>query len=227
MKKLILIITPLILIFSSCKPDKVQEGELEYLITYPHTDISGFMQAILPETMVITFKGSKMKTTIARGEIFSTEIISDEADNSMEMRLDFGDKLFYCVLDENEVQEMISSQPRYHIQSIIGQTDSVVGMLANSYAVSCKNDTIVRSDAWFTEDLAPVSAYWFTSYASIKGFPLIYDAERYGVLMHLEVLNLDKREVKDTEFERDPALVEVTFEDYEAEVQELFDILME
>lgn len=226
MKNVLLVLAPLFLALISCKPNKIEEGEVEYTITYPHGEITGFMQAILPETMTITFKGTKMKTTIARGEIFTTEIISDEADRSVEMRLDFGDQLYYTILNADEVQEMISSQPHYDLKSL-GQNDSISGMYATSYSVTCKNDTIPLSDAWFTEDLIFTHAYWFTPYADVKGFPLVYDAGRYGVMMHLEAVKLTKREVNEKEFDRDPALVKVSFEEYEAEVQELFDILKE
>jgi hypothetical protein len=226
MKNLLFLFASLLLIFTSCKPDKVEEGEIEYAITYPNSEISGFMQAILPETMTITFKGTKMKTTIARGEIFTTEIISDESDHSVEMRLDFGASLLYGSLNEDEVQVLISSQPEYKLKSL-GETDSLAGMFSTSYKVNGENDTITRSNAWFTEDLIMTDAYWFTPYAGTKGTPIIYDAERYGLMMHIEAIKITKREVLDTEFDRDSKLVEVTFEDYEKEVQALFDVLME
>lgn len=226
MKKILFLFAPLLLLVTSCKPDKLQEGEIEYAITYPNSEISGFMQAILPETMTITFKGTKMKTTIARGEIFTTEIISDEADRSIEMRLDFGASLLYANCNENEVQELISSQPEYKVKAL-GASDSLAGMYSMSYSIEGANDTITRSDAWFTEDLIMTDAYWFTPYADTKGTPVIYDAERYGMMMHIEAVKITKREVLDTEFDRDPELVEVTFEDYEKEVQALFDLLME
>ena len=226
MKKILFLFAPLLLLITSCEPDKVSEGEIEYVISYPHSEISGFMQAILPETMTITFQGTKMKTTIARGEIFTTEIISDEADRSVEMRLRFGTSLIYTILDDNDVLDLIASQPVYKIKSL-GTTDSLGGMFSSAYAIEGKNDTITRSDAWFTEDLIMQDAYWFTPYAGTKGTPVIYDAERYGVLMHLEGVQMTKREVLETEFDRDPELKEVSFKDYENEVQELFDILME
>tara|TARA_B110000046_G_C13011639_1_gene406918 strand:- start:1027 stop:1707 length:681 start_codon:yes stop_codon:yes gene_type:complete len=226
MKKILFLFAPLLLLVTSCKPDKLQEGEIEYAITYPNSEISGFMQAILPETMTITFKGTKMKTTIARGEIFTTEIISDEADRLIEMRLDFGASLLYANCNENEVQELISSQPEYKVKAL-GASDSLAGMYSTSYSIEGANDTITRSDAWFTEDLIMTDAYWFTPYADTKGTPVIYDAERYGMMMHIEAVKITKREVLDTEFDRDPELVEITFEDYEKEVQALFDLLME
>jgi hypothetical protein len=54
----------------------------------------------------------------------------------------------------------------------------------------------------------------------------VFDIERYGIIMHLEATKFIRREVKEEEFNRDPALEEVSFDEYEAEVQELFDILM-
>ena len=224
MKKELLLIFSVLFLFS-CGSGKIEQGEIEYAITYPNSDISGFMEAILPEKMTITFKGTKVKTNIARGKIFTTEIISDESDKSVEMRLDFGDKLFYSVLDENEIQDLIHSQPDYHVSSL-NQTDSLVGTLASSYSVEADDD-FQHADAWFTTDFEPQNAYWFTSYADAKGLPLIYDAERYGVMMHLEAVKFTPREVQETEFDRDPELIQTTFEEYENEVQELFDILME
>ncbi len=226
MKKLIFLIVPMLLLLNSCNPSKVDEGEIEYIVTYPNSKISGFMLAILPENMTITFKGSKMKTSFESGTFFTTEIISDEADKSIEMRLNFGDIQIFTVLDENEIQEMISSQPRYTITDL-GNQDSISGMYSSSYSVTSKSDTTPHETAWFTEDLSLANPYWFTSYAAIKGLPLVYDAERYGVMMHLVATKLTKREVLPTEFDRDPVLKEVSFEEYEAEVQELFDTLIE
>lgn len=225
MKKFYYLLPILLLALVGCQPNKINEGEVEYAITYPNADISPFMEAILPKTMTITFLGTKTKTRISRGEIFSTEIISDEADRTIEMRLDFGDKLYYTVLTADDIDKMISSQPAYKIKSLT-TVDSIAGMFAQSYRIDYSGDTLPRANAWFTEDLAPQNAYWYTPYSSVAGFPLVYDAERYGVMMHVIASKIDKREVLESEFERDPALKEVTFEQYESEVQELFDVLM-
>ncbi|MCG8575872.1 MAG: hypothetical protein MI810_13375 [Flavobacteriales bacterium] len=224
MKKHFFLLFSLCLLLFSCGDNKIPEGEIEYIISYPHSDVSGFMEHILPETMTLTFKGSKVKSQIARGKIFKTEVVSDEADNSIEMRLDFGDKIFYCVLNEEEVKKLKDSQPTYDVTET-GKADSVQGMWSKEYTVN-SNDTIDHDNAWFTEDLAPQSAYFYSSYHDIKGLPLVFDIERYGIIMHLEATKFIRREVKEEEFNRDPALEEVSFDEYEAEVQELFDILM-
>jgi len=226
MKYLSVLLVVLCILLCSCSDDKIPSGEIEYKITYPYTDVSGFVGAILPEKATLIFNGTQIKTNISRGKIFTTDVISNEADRTVEMRLDFGDKFFYTILTESDIKKLTDSQPKYNIKSTSKQ-DSVQGMWSNEYTVNCDKDTVVHSNAWFTEDLVPQSAYFYSSYKDIKGIPLIYDVERYGVIMHLEAVKFTKREVLDTEFERDPTLVKVDFTDYEAEVQELFDILMD
>lgn len=225
MKQLLPILFILSLLLSSCGKSKIEEGELTYDITYPHMEVTGIMSAILPKEMTIVFKGTKMKTTIARGKIFTTEVITDEASEFIEMRLDFGDKKYYCELTKDEVAQLKKSAPKYIIKETEEQ-DSINGVWAKKYTVSSE-DSLQPGDAWFTEDLTVQSGGWFSAYSSVIGMPIIYDVERYGLMMHVESNNFIKREVKDTEFDRDPSLSPVDFKTYESEVQELFDILLE
>lgn len=225
MKKLLPLVVLPMLFITSCGKSKIQEGELTYDITYPHMQVTGLMSAILPKEMTITFKGSKMMTTISRGKIFETKVITDEADKSIEMRLDFGDKKYYCQLTDVEIKKLQDSQPVYSINKSTDQ-DSIQGVWATKYEVS-STDSIQPGDAWFTEDLAVQKGAWFSAYKDLVGMPVIYDVERYGLLMHVESNTFTQREVKEDEFEREKDLKPVDFETYESEVQELFDILLE
>lgn len=219
----VLLALPLILI--SCGGSKIPEGEITYEITYPNMEVTGLMSAILPKEMTIVFKGTKMKTTISRGHIFQTEVITDEVDESIEMRLDFGDKKYFCPLTADEVKKLNDSQPQYKIKNT-NEQDSVAGLFCTRYEVE-SNTGVQLEDAWFTDDLTVEKGAWFSAYYSLTGMPVIYDVERYGLMMHVSATNFIEREVKDKEFERPEGLDQVDFKTYEDEVQELFDILLE
>ncbi|MFT4602115.1 MAG: hypothetical protein ACI857_002301 [Arenicella sp.] len=225
MKKLLPLLALPLLFITSCGQSKIKEGELNYDVTYPYMEVTGLMSAILPKEMIIVFKGTKMMTTISRGRIFETKVITDEKDNSIEMRLDFGDKKYYCVLTAEEVKQLQDTQPVYDLKKT-EEKDSINGVWAVKYDIS-STDSIQPADAWFTEDLEVQKGAWFSAYKDLVGMPIIYDVERYGLLMHIEGNNFTKREVPDEEFERDPALEPVDFHTYESEVQELFDILLD
>mgnify|MGYP006883396710 CR=1 FL=1 len=211
-------------LFVSCTKEKIPEGEIHYAISYPHNELKGMVEHIMPEEMTLTFKGTKIRSQIARGKIFQTEVVSNESDQSIEMRLDFGDKMFYCILDKDDVATLKESQPKYMLNAT-GTEDSVAGCWGKEYTIKREGD-IKLDNAWFTEDLVPQEAYFYSSYAGIVGVPLVFDIERYGIIMHLEATGFTRREVKDEEFTRSSELSEISFDQYEKEVQELFDILM-
>ena len=183
------------------------------------------MSAILPKEMTIIFKGTKMRTTINRGHIFTTDVVTDEATEYIEMRLDFGDKKYYTELTKDEVKQMKDSQPTYTITKTEEQ-DSVAGTWSTKYNVTSE-DSLQPMDAWFTEDFTVANGAWFSAYFSVVGMPIIYDVERYGLMMHVEANNFLEREVKDEEFDRSNELSPVDLKTYEDQVQELFDILLE
>lgn len=182
------------------------------------------MAALLPKEMSIIVKGTKMKTSIVKGRMFTIDIISDESDESVEMRLDFDDKKLFCVLSKEEVKTLKASQPNYSINKTT-ESDSINGVFATKYTVSSE-DSLQPFDAWFSEDFSAQKGAWFSAYSDLTGFPIIYDVERYGMMMHAEMNACTKREVNDSEFERDADLKETDFETFEANVQELFDLIL-
>lgn len=224
MRKILIVLLALPLLFTSCGEDRIPEGEITYEITYPNMEVTGLMSAILPKEMTIVFKGRKMKTTISRGHIFETDVITNEETQDIEMRLDFGDKKFFCELTEAEVKALKDSQPKYKINKTEEQ-DSVAGLFCTKYDVSSDNADL--DVAWFTDALTIEKGAWFSAYHSVTGMPVVYDVERYGLLMHVSATNFIEREVKEKEFERPKGLDQVDFQTYEEEVQELFDILLE
>ncbi len=194
-------------------------------MNYPYADTAGLVGRVLPQTMTVIFKGTKTKTEIARGRLLNMQIVSDESDQSIEMRLDFGDKDYYCILSEADLKKLLISQPIYEVKSS-GKQDSVQGLWASEYTVKEKNGDHTHSNAWFTEALRPEDAYFYSSYRGVKGFPLIYEVERYNVVMKATVTKFIEREVTE-EFMRNPGSWEVSFDEYEEDLQELFDVLMD
>jgi hypothetical protein len=223
-KYLSLLLLPLIIF--SCSEDKIHQGEIKYEITYPHLELGVFMSAALPKEMTIVFKEKQMLATLKKGKIFSTTVLSNEETESVRMTLTFDENRIFCDLNKKEVLELINSQPVYTIDST-NKKDSIEGCWATEYAVTSLNDSMPPLNAWFTEDLSIQNGAWFSAYGSIKGMPLIYDVERYGMLMHANCTKFKEREVEDKEFEMEVDLVEVDFETYEKKVQELFDLLLD
>ena len=212
------------LFLASCGGSKIPEGEVKYELTYPYMDTDGLLGIVVPDEMTIVFKGTKMKTTIKKGSFFETIVISDESDNSIIMYMDMDTTQMCCELKDSEVDDLLKSQPKYKCKKTSEQ-DSVAGVMSTKYTVTSE-DTLVPSDAWFTDAFTVEKGAWFSSYADVEGFPLVYDIQRYGMMTHATAVDFMEKEVPENTFEVEGEFTKVSFEEYEREAQKLFDILI-
>lgn len=211
----------------SCGPSYIEQGEITYEITYPYnTDLSATMLMILPKEATFIFKGSKMLTIVKTGKIFRTDIYADESTKELEMRLDFGSDVLYTSLNDADQKKFRAGLPNYTLTPT-EEADSLHGLWGKKYVTKYESDTVPSFDSWFTEDLSLRNITWFSNYAGTVGVPLIYDIDQYGIRMHLEVTGFKQREVKDEEFTRSSELKQVSFDEYDQKLNELFTILTE
>ncbi len=223
-----LAVVSFIWLIASCGgPSYIEQGEITYEITYPYnTNLSSTMMAILPKEATLIFKGSKMLTIVKRGKIFRTDIFADEATKELEMRLDFGSDVLYTNMNEADQNKFRAGLPNYTL-SPTNDADSLKGLWGKKYVTKYDSDTIPEFESWFTEMLTLQNITWFSNYSGTVGVPLIYDIDQYGIRMHLEITSFKEREVKDEEFKRENGLKEVTYEEYDAKLNELFTILQD
>ncbi|MFT4602116.1 MAG: hypothetical protein ACI857_002302 [Arenicella sp.] len=227
MRKSLFLFLPIILL-SSCTgtDEKINQGELSYEISYPYLDLGPLMSAMLPDEMTITFKDKQMLTTLQKGKMFTSTVLTNEETETVRMTLSlFGSEHYYCELTPEEVNQLVESQPLYEVKSTTTK-DSVGGCWSQEYKVSSNNDTMPPFNAWFTEDLSIEHGAWFSAYTVAKGMPIIYDVERYGMMMHSECINFKDKEVDDKVFELEEGFDKINFKTYEKKVQELFDALL-
>jgi len=226
MRRLFSVFTLLIVLYS-CKENKIEQGEIEYKITYPYNpNVTGVMEMMLPKELNVKFKGTKMIATIKRGKIFTTQIVSDESTQELEMRLDFGSDIINTFLSPDDVDLFLKTQPKYSL-SKSQKADSLVGCSSVKYIIDCSNDTIPPFDCYFTEDFTIKDAAWFTALKGAKGMPLVYLIDRFGIVMKVEATKFTPKEINDQEFEPTEKYKTVSFKKYDKKLNDLFEIMTE
>lgn len=209
----------------SCQDDKIYSGEIEYEITYPHNNLSKLMDMMLPKTMTIIFKGDKMITTIKKGNLFTTKVISNENTKELEMRLKMGSDIFNTFLNKEDVTSFLNSQPKYNF-SKLANSDSLINCTSIHYKTDSPSDSIDDFHSVFTTDLSVQNASWFTSYNEIAGMPLEYLLDRYGLQMKVKAVKLTERHVEDSEFSPEFKYQKIPYQRYNKRVQDLFDVML-
>jgi len=211
---------------SSCTDGKINSGEIEYEISYPYNDLSKIMEMMLPKTMTIVFKDDKMLTTIKKGNWFTTKVISNESTKALEMRLNMGSDIYNTNLKKNDITSLLSSQPKYNF-SKPSKGVNIINCSSSYYDVDNPADSIDTFSSVFTTDFSIQNASWFSSYNEIKGLPLEYLVDRYGLIMKIKAIKLTKRDVKDSEFEPKFKYKELPYHKYNEKVQDLFNIMLD
>lgn len=226
MKYLLFSILLFSLVLSSCKQEKIKQGEIAYDITYPYTDLNGIMDVMLPKKMTVIFKGDHMIASIEKPKIFRTDIISNGVKKELKMRLDFGSENIQANLAPKDIELLQNNQPNYSVGNAI-KTDTIAGLEATFYSVESDNENIGQFDCAFSNNLSVTNTEWFTSYNGSKGIPLIYVIERYGIIMHLRATKFSSREIQDSEFTVKKTFKDVPYPRYENKVNELFELIIE
>jgi hypothetical protein len=158
--------------------------------------------------------------------MFTTQIISDEASQKLEMRLDFGSDVINTFLTPEDVDLFLKTQPKYAV-SKPKKADSLVGCSSVKYTIDCFNDTLPPFDCYFTEDFTIQDAAWFTALKGAKGMPLVYLIDRFGIIMKVEATKFTPKEIKDKDFEPTENYKTVSFKKYDKKLNDLFKIMTE
>lgn len=226
MKNILFFLIITLLILPGCAEKQIQQGEIEYEITYPYSELSGIMDVMLPKKMVVKFKGDKMIVSIEKGSIFQTDIISEELSKKLAMRLDFGSEKIIATLNDEDLGTLTNTQPKYtSIKS--DRIDTVAGITANFYEITAVNEKVGTFEAAFSNNLSINNTEWFTSYAGTFGIPLIYILERYGIIMQLRAVKFRSIEIEDSEFDTSNKFKTVSYTKYEKKINELFQLILE
>ena len=226
MKKFLFLLIVFPLFLTSCSEEEIQQGEIEYEITYPYSDFHGIMDVVLPKKMVVKFKGDKMIASIENTKFFRTDILSESKTKALKMRLDFGSEKIEADLTPEDLVQLVESQPKYNAKAT-NKKDTVVGLSATYYTVESDNEQVGEFKCAFSNELSVKDTEWFSSYKGTSGIPLIYIIERYGVVMHLRATLFRSREIADKEFETKKTFKKVSYTEYEESVAELFQLIIE
>lgn len=226
MKLSIFLLIFLSLSFFSCEDKKIQSGEIEYEISYPYNKLSKLMEMMLPKTMTTVFKDGKMITTIKKGNLFTTKVYSNEITKELEMRLKMGSDIFKTTLTEEDFAILLKSQPKYSFSKPT-EGDSLVNCYCRHYEVECLSDSMANFQSVFTSDFAIHNATWFSSFSEIKGMPLEYVIDRYGLVMKVKATKLTQREVEDSEFDPILKYKAIPYNRYNKKMQDLFDVMLD
>ncbi len=200
---------------------RVNEGEIEFDVTYPKMSSDNFMIDVLPDKMLLTFQEERYVTEIAAGMgMFRTNFMSDADNMELTQLVKLLNKKHKLTLNNEGVKEMLEKSPKYTVE-FTNETKEIAGY-------KCKKANITTSDdekfsVFYTEDINIKIPNWATPYHEINGVLLEYQMEKYDLCMRFTATNVTTVEVEDEVFENFQDYEEISEQEMDEKLSEIFE----
>ena len=210
---------------SSCGgEEEVTQGVIEFEITYPYYQGSGFMASMLPDKMIMTFKDGVYKTEVSKGNLFKSAFIVDCNNKTLTNLFHFGTKNIYCVMKEKSVKEMLKKAPRpQYLETNDG--DSLAGFLCKKTVAYYEEVEQPDVAIYSTADIKIPNSNWWTPFHEIEDVLLEYEVEQFDFRMRFTAVKFTVTEVEDSAFDVPSQYKKVSLKKIEKELHEVFGTL--
>ena len=190
----------------SCKnltTEKIEEGTIEYEISYPFPNESSISAELMPSTLVYQFKeGYTLSTISASMGVFNTYIITDRDNKKLTQGLKIMGKKYKVEFDQKQINEMIAMEPKMKIQ-LTEETKVIAGYKCKKAICSYPDTTLPSLEVFYTNDIKQDKANWYSTYKEIDGVLMEFYVKRYGIHMKLIAKSVLKDPVENNIFKLD------------------------
>jgi len=201
---------------------RINEGIIEYEITYPKLDPNNVMADFMPDKMTMTFKDNVLLNEIAAGwGTFKTQLIANSNDYSFMQLVKLFSKKSATVLDKNAMDDYNKDYPEFLI-TYFDETKVIAGY-------NCKKALVIYTDvslpyfyAYYTDEIRFKDPNWSVPFSEFDGVLLEYEMENYGILMHFIATSVTDAHVDDEVFALPDDYGRVTFKEMQEQMDELF-----
>ncbi len=204
--------------------ESIDEGIIEYEVSYPYFENTSLMTEFMPDLMVMKFKDNQYHNEISVGGAFSTNLITNCTEKTIEQYVDvFGEKIA-IKLDQQGTEQMLDDAFEQLTIIHTNETDSVAGYL-------CKKAIAIFDDVsqpeivlYYTTDIKLTNPNWCNQFFEIDGVLLRYEIEQHDLRTRFTAISVQKAELTDADFKIEEEYEDVTTDRMMLELQDVFDV---
>lgn len=211
----------------SCGDQKVHEGTIEFEVTYPYFNAQGFMAGMLPDKMVMRFKGNKYKTEVKKGKAFSSGFIVDCDAKTLTTLFQFGQRRKYSTMDEATTKKYVDEKFPKPTYMHTNEGDSIVGFLCRRSVAIFEEMGQPDATLHYTDGIGIENPNWCLPYHEINGVMLVYEVQQYGLRMRFTATKFDPAPVDDKVFEIPSNYKAVPVDELQKEIEEMFSTIID
>ena len=173
---------------------KAFEGKIEYKITYQNVpaEMEGF-ESMLPQKMLIYFKGSKIRLEQSMGMAGNQIVLTDNETKESNILMDMLGQKINVFITKEEVEEAEKTMVKPQITYLEDKKEILGYKCKKAKVKNGDNETIV----FYTEQLK----IKHKDFSDLDGYPLQYTIDQDGMMITMTASVVQKEEVSDQLFE--------------------------
>lgn len=182
----------------------MDEGVIEYALSFPDYDPNGLMAGMLPERTTLTFADGKQLAELSAGMgIFRTHMVADNGSRSLDYHMSMMSKKIVAHLVPRDLEVIHEGIPKPHLV-FTQDVDTIAGFACKRAIAVFDRMDLPEVEIWYTEDIAMENPNWFGPFADVPGVMLSYEMVQYGLRMRLDAISIKPGKVDRSKFQDRP-----------------------
>lgn len=181
---------------------KVDEGVIEYTLTFPDYDPDGIMAGMLPEKTYLSFSDDMQVAELSAGMgIFKTCMVTNNEARSMDYHMSMMSKKIVAHMLPRDLAGFADELGKPTI-ILTNDKDTIAGFPCNRALAIFDRIEHPEIELWYTDRIEMKDPNWFGPFAEVPGVLLRYEIVQYGLRMRLDAVSIKPGKVDDSKFAR-------------------------
>ena len=180
---------------------KIDEGTIEYAITFPDYDPKGIMSDMLPERTTLTFTKEKQVAELSAGMgIFRTTMIADNDTRAMDYHMSMMSKKIVAHMLPIDL-EFFNGDRKKPTIVVTQQVDTIAGYPCRRALAIFDQIDQPAVEVWFTDRIEIRDPNWFGPFSDVPGVLMRYELMQHGIRMRLDAISVVPGDVDKKKFD--------------------------
>jgi len=204
----------------------IDEGKIEYRITYPNVAKNNVMLELMPKKMMTSFVDNNYRSDIVAGMgIFKTSIIFNKGNDKLIHSIKMLRTKYASELTEEDFKKF---NPEFNAVevSLSDETKEIAGYHCKAADIKVLGDIVWTFKIFYTEEIAIANANSHTPFKEIKGVLMEYEVLSHNILMRFTATKVIREEIKLAAMELEDGYEMVKPVKLKSEIEKLFSNIM-
>jgi GLPGLI family protein len=185
---------------SSFLNNRLEEGVIEYALSFPEYDPNGIMGGMLPERTTLSFNKDMQVAELSAGMgIFRTSMITNNKARAMDYHMSMMSRKIVARMQPRDL-ELFNTDREKPTIIYTQDTDTIAGYPCRLAIAIFDEIDHPEIELWYTDKIQMKDPNWFGPFSEIPGVLLRYDLIQHGIRMRLDAISITEGPVDPAKF---------------------------